>query len=94
MKRDTRVLERGLGSVGEEKTIHDAARSVGLDPDAAVAAGRNEALRAELESLVQRNYDERDVFGVPMFILPDDQRFWGHDRMEWGIRNGYVRAAD
>lgn len=37
--------------------------------------------------------EERDIFGVPMFILPTGEYFWGHDRMEWAIRYGFVKAA-
>lgn len=74
-------------------TIRDAARAADLDPEGAVAASQDEALRSELTAQVQANYDERDIFGVPMFVLPDGKKFWGHDRMEWAIRHGFVPSA-
>jgi 2-hydroxychromene-2-carboxylate isomerase len=80
--------------IATEPVIHQAVESVGLDPESALAACRDEAFRAELRQLVQSNFDDRDVFGVPMFVLPDGKRFWGHDRMEWAIRHGYVRGRD
>lgn len=86
---------RGKGEVlGSDETIRRAAALVDLDPDAVVAAGRDENLQKDLAATIQRNFDERDIFGVPMFILPDGKRFWGHDRMEWAIRYGFVRGAE
>ena len=79
--------------VGDAETIRRAAKTAGLDCDAIAQASGDESLRAETTTRVQRNYDERDVFGVPMFILPDGTRFWGHDRMEWALRHGFVRSA-
>ncbi len=29
-----------------------------------------------------------------MFILPTGEHFWGHDRMEWALRHGYVERAE
>ena len=69
------------------------AASVGLSSDEAIAAANAPALRAELTTLIQSNYDERDIFGVPMFITPSGEQFWGHDRMEWALRYGKVRAS-
>ena len=79
--------------VSTPDAVHRVAASVGLDPDEAVAAAKDEGLQADLTTLVQTNYDERDIFGVPMLILPTGEQFWGHDRMEWAIRYGFVRSA-
>ena len=76
--------------VCEDEALRRAAGAAGLDADSIVAAGHDPTLRDETTELVQRNYDERGVFGVPMFVLPDGQRFWGHDRMDWAIRHGFV----
>lgn len=84
--------ERGE-HIETELSIGRAAERVGLDPAAAIAASRDEKLRGALRDSVQRNYDERGIFGVPMFVLSDGTRFWGHDRMEWAIANGYARGA-
>jgi 2-hydroxychromene-2-carboxylate isomerase len=43
-----------------------------------------------LTDRVQRNYDDRGIFGVPMFVLADGKRFSGHDRMEFAIKHGYI----
>ena len=67
--------------------------TIGVDPREIVSAASSDALQSELITLVQTNYDERDIFGVPMFILPSGEHFWGHDRMEWALRHGFVRAA-
>jgi 2-hydroxychromene-2-carboxylate isomerase len=66
-----------------EGAVRRVADAVGLDGNDAVAAASDPALRGELVARVQANYDEREVFGVPMFILPTGEHFWGHDRMEW-----------
>jgi 2-hydroxychromene-2-carboxylate isomerase len=79
--------------LSKEATIRRVASSVGLDADRTAEAAGDEALRADLTQRVQTNYDERDLFGVPMFVLPSGEMFWGHDRMEWAIRHGFVRAA-
>ena len=67
------------------------AESVGLDPKGVLAASQNEQLRSKLTARIERDYTERGIFGVPMFITAEGARFWGHDRMEWGLRQGLVR---
>ena len=44
----------------------------------------------DLTARIERDYTERGVFGVPMFITADGARFWGHDRMEWALRQGLI----
>lgn len=87
--------ERWVNSqqISTDEAIRRVASSVGLEADEAIAAANDQPLTTELIQTVQQNYDERDVFGVPMFILPGGEHFWGHDRMEWAIRHGFVRAA-
>ncbi len=79
--------------VASAEVIGKVAESVGLDGDAAVSASSNAGLRARLTEEIEVNYRERGIFGVPMFVLPDGQRFWGHDRMEWALHYGYVPSA-
>ena len=88
---DVRWVEGRPASSRE--AIADAARTVQLDPDACVADAFDPERQRELRDLVKRNYDEREIFGVPMFLLPTGEVFWGHDRMEWALRYGYVPAA-
>ena len=57
-------------------------------------ASEAEAGRGELVEYVQRNYDDRDVFGVPLLILPSGERFWGWDRMDWALRHGFVPTVE
>jgi len=76
--------------VSEPDAVARVAGRVGLDEDRARAAAEDPALRSEVTELVRRNYDERDIFGVPMFVLPSGETFWGHHRMEWAIRYGYL----
>lgn len=80
--------------VASEPTLRRAAEQVGLDPDPVLAAAADPRERAALVERIQRGYDERGIFGVPMFVLPDGARFWGHDRMAWALEHGFVRAVD
>jgi 2-hydroxychromene-2-carboxylate isomerase len=80
--------------VATDDAIARVAAFVGLDADATVAAANDAELGAELTALVEANYSDRDIFGVPMFVLPSGERFWGHDRMEWAIRHGFVAGVD
>ncbi len=69
------------GDIGQEATLAEIGRRVGLDPDDLVGS-----LRADryAEDLARSNRDaESDgVFGFPFFIY-EGQRFWGYDRIEW-----------
>jgi predicted DsbA family dithiol-disulfide isomerase len=70
--------------------IARAAASVGLDADDIVAASHDAARQQALRERIQADYDDREIFGVPMLITPQGKRFWGSDRIEWAIRYGYV----
>ena len=69
------------GDIGQEATLAEIGRRVGLDPD-----DLGGCLRADryAEDLARSNRDaESDgVFGFPFFIY-EGQRFWGNDRIEW-----------
>jgi 2-hydroxychromene-2-carboxylate isomerase len=80
-------------NVGEPGVVAAAADGVGLDADAIVAAGQDEKSQRELVDRVQCNFDERGIFGVPTLIMPRGTRYWGHDRIEWAIREGLVPGA-
>ena len=79
--------------VSAPEAVARIAAGVGLDSDETVSAASSPALQTELTALVQRNFDEREIFGVPMFVLSSGERFWGHDRMEWALRYGFVKPA-
>lgn len=76
--------ERGL-DVGENVVMADAARAVGLDADAILAAAGDEAFHKRVwEGMIQAA-GEDGIFGVPYFVYRGE-RFWGNDRIEWLVR--------
>ena len=77
-------------NVAEEAVIQKAAESAGLDPEPVLAASRDEQLQSALVAQVESDYEERGIFGVPTLILPRGTRFWGHDRIEWALREGLI----
>lgn len=78
--------------VAERGVLASAAEAAGLDPQRIVAAAFDEAKRRAVRADVQRRFDEDGIFGVPTLLMPRGTRFWGHDRIEWAIANGLVRA--
>jgi 2-hydroxychromene-2-carboxylate isomerase len=76
--------------IATDPILARAAESVGLDAQGTVAASHDGELHRALRDQIQRAYDERGVFGVPMLITPDETQFWGWDRIEWAIRYGFV----
>lgn len=78
--------------VGDDAVLAAAAESVGLDGNEIVAASASEESQAALVAQVKSDYDERGIFGVPTLILPRGTRLWGHDRIEWAIREGQITA--
>ena len=79
--------------VATEPIIARAAESVGLDPACALTAARDTDLRRDLTAEIEHNYTERGIFGVPMLITPEGDRYWGHDRIEWALRHGLLPRA-
>jgi 2-hydroxychromene-2-carboxylate isomerase len=80
--------------VEDRDVLARAAEAAQLDPSPILAAAADAARRRALADEVQRAFDEDGVFGVPTLILPDGTRFWGHDRMEQAIREGWITAAE
>lgn len=76
--------------VASAKVIRRAAESVGLDAEEILAASHDAKLHEQLVKDIEYDYTERGIFGVPMLIKPDGDRFWGHDRIEWAVRGGRV----
>ena len=79
--------------VAGEVALRRAAEASGADAASVLAASADPARRDALVQAIQTRYDD-GIFGVPMFVLPDGARFWGHDRMGWALDHGFVRAAD
>lgn len=65
--------------IADDGVIRDCLAGAGFDP---ALADRGMLAGAEI---YMRNLEEavaRGVFGVPFFIAPDDERFWGQDRLD------------
>ena len=77
--------------VGDDAVVADAARQAGLDPDTVLAAGHDEALRAEVSDAWQRASERDRIFGVPSFVFAG-RLYWGQDRMHV-LRSAVERKA-
>ena len=77
-------------SVDREPTLRRAAEEATLDPGELLAASHDTDLREKLQRDIKRRYEDDGVFGVPMLLLPDGSRFWGHDRMVWALEQGHL----
>ncbi len=65
--------------IAEDAVIRECLERAGFDPnlaDSGLLVGA-ETYAANLEEAV-----DRGVFGAPFYITPDDQRFWGQDRLD------------
>jgi len=78
--------------VGEDEVVADAAREAGLDADAVLAAGHDDALRAEVSDGWRRAAERDRIFGVPSFVFAG-RLYWGQDRMHF-VRGAVLRKAD
>ena len=66
-------------NIAEDSVIRDLLEKAGFDPglaDSGLLSGA-ETYAANLEEAVRRG-----AFGSPFYITADDQRFWGHDRLD------------
>ncbi|MEM7413745.1 MAG: DsbA family protein [Myxococcota bacterium] len=81
--------EEGLRVSGLD-AIGVAAERVGLEPEEVREAAVDPEQQTALCDLVRQNYDEAGIFGVPMFVLPSGERFWGQDRLLWALEQGYI----
>lgn len=79
-------------NVAEPDVLVRAAEAASLDPAPILAASEDSERRDALRAEVQRAFDEDGIFGVPTLILPRGTRFWGHDRIEMAIREGWIDA--
>ena len=69
---------KGLREADEDRSVSEAARRIGADPDEVLAGASvpeaKEALKAATGEAVGRG-----VFGAPAFFVGDEM-FWGNDR--------------
>jgi 2-hydroxychromene-2-carboxylate isomerase len=77
--------------LGEDEVVADAARRAGLSPDAILAAGHSEALRAEVSEGWRLAVERDRIFGVPSFVHAG-KLYWGQDRMHF-LRSAILRKA-
>ena len=75
--------------VADEGVVRELLAGAGLDPGAALARAKSDAIGARLESDTQAAI-ERGVFGVPTLFVGDDM-FWGNDRFE--VARWYVEKT-
>ncbi|KIC41491.1 2-hydroxychromene-2-carboxylate isomerase [Ruegeria sp. ANG-R] len=65
--------------IADDGVIRDCLEQAGFNPnlaDSGLLVGA-ETYASNLEEAV-----DRGVFGAPFYIMPDDQRFWGQDRLD------------
>ena len=62
------------------EVIRAAARQAGMDPERAVAAPTDPAIREEADGCLYQAYLD-DIFGIP-YVKWGRQRFWGLDRLD------------
>ncbi len=79
------------GDIGQEATLAEIGRRVGLDPDALVACLQEDRYADALDAS-NREAESDGVFGFPFFIY-EGQRFWGNDRIEW-LERAISQRAD
>ena len=79
-------FQQGLDCSTDE-TLSSAAAAADLEPEAVLAAARDEALHKRVDEGMRRGLGEDGLFGVPLFIYRGEP-FWGNDRIE-----GLVRAV-
>jgi 2-hydroxychromene-2-carboxylate isomerase len=65
--------------------LASAARAAGLDPETTLAAGADPARHQQIGAGMLQGMQD-GLFGVPFFTFREE-RFWGHDRIEWLARS-------
>ncbi len=67
-------------NISEAAVLADVLRQCGVDPEAALQAIAQPAIKERLKALVDTSI-ARGVFGAP-FLFVDGEPFWGHDRLD------------
>lgn len=75
--------------LGDDRVLADAASKASLDPEAILAAGHSEALRAEVSAGWRLAIERDRIFGVPSFVYAG-KLYWGQDRMHF-LRSAVLR---
>jgi 2-hydroxychromene-2-carboxylate isomerase len=66
-------------NISENPVLAEVLHQVGVDPDQALQAIQQQAIKDQLKALCDSSL-ARGVFGAP-FIFVDGEPFWGHDRL-------------
>ena len=75
------AAEFGEGrQIGDESVLADLLQGLGVAPAPALARARSEENKARLRDATAAA-ERAGVFGAPSFVTPDDELFWGHDRL-------------
>jgi 2-hydroxychromene-2-carboxylate isomerase len=75
------AAEFGEGrQIGEEAVLADLLQGLGVAPAPVLARARSEDNKARLRDATAAA-ERAGVFGAPSFVAPDDELFWGHDRL-------------
>ncbi|MGD8862329.1 MAG: DsbA family protein [Myxococcales bacterium] len=69
-------------NVGDDAVMAEAATEVGVDPEALLAAARDEAYQTRVMQGMIQAATEDHIFGVPLFVYRGEP-FWGNDRLHW-----------
>ena len=85
------AAEFGEGrQIGQEAVLADLLHGLGIAPAPALARARSEENKARLRDATAAA-ERAGVFGAPSFVAPDDELFWGHDRLSdalaWAARS-------
>jgi 2-hydroxychromene-2-carboxylate isomerase len=78
--------------VADRAVIASAAETAGLDAESIVASAVDPTKQRAVRDGVQKRFEEDGIFGVPTLLMPRGTRYWGHDRIEWAIEKGLIRA--
>ena len=82
-----RVFEHEFGAglgIDCERSLGLILLELGLDSNSIIASADNSDCKARLRANVGEA-QRRGIFGAPSFLTPDDQLFWGDDRLDMAI---------
>ena len=71
-------------SIDDPFSIGAIATTVGLNAAAVLQATRTDEVKARLRSETEAA-QKLSIFGAPTFVTPDDELFWGDDRLEMAL---------
>jgi 2-hydroxychromene-2-carboxylate isomerase len=76
--------------IDDAAAVGDVLAGLEIDPEAALAAARSDAIKARLRAQTEEA-QRLGLFGAPSFTTADGELFWGNDRLEPALR--WAKAA-